>query len=308
MLNEINDAKPTSISHIVGQVGVVKQVGVALDAAFADGRKFDSALLVGPPGMGKSALAAVIACEMATEFHEILGQSITGIGDLNALLLDARDKDVVHIDEAHQLDRRYQTALYLALDKQSIFVGQRLAQPIPIADFTLLLSTTDEHCMLQPLRDRMKLTLRFEYYSDEELTVILRHRCKALGWSIDENVLPLIAQRSRGVPRLALRLLQSCRRVCRAEGETAILPSHFERACQLEQIDRLGLGPLEQKYLAIVKDGASRLNVISTILGLPTRTVSDVTEQYLIRAGLIDKDRSGMRQLTAKGVEHVRSE
>ena len=224
MPNEINDVKPTSISHIVGQTSVVKQVGVALDAAFADGRKFDSALLVGPPGVGKSALAAVIACEMATEFHEVLGQSITSIADLNALLLDAGDKDVLHLDEAHQLDRRFQTALYLALDKRSLFGGRRLGQPIPIADFTLLLSTTDEYCLLQPLRDRMKLTLRFEFYSDEELTLLLRWRCKALAWNIDEGVLPLIAQRSRGTPRLALRLLQACWRVCRAEGERAILP------------------------------------------------------------------------------------
>jgi len=307
MINEINDAKPTSISHIVGQVGVVKQVAVALDAAFADGQSFSSALLVGPPGVGKSALAAVIACEMATDFHEVLGQSITSIGDLNALLLEARDKDVVHIDEAHELSRQFQTALYLALDKQSIFGGTRLVQPIPIADFTLLLSTTDEYCLLQPLRDRMKLTLRFEFYSEQELTLLLRHRCRALAWDIDEGVLPMIAQRSRGTPRIALRLLQACRRVCRAEGESAILPSHFERACQLDQIDDLGLESTEQKYLSILAEGPARLNVISMILGLPSRTVAQVTEQYMVRAGLIDKDKSGLRQLTAKGLEHVRS-
>ncbi len=306
--HETNDVKPTSIRHIVGQVGVIKQVSVALDAAFADGRKFDSALLVGPPGMGKSALAAVIACEMATEFHEVLGQSITTIADLNSLLLEARDKDVIHIDEAHQLDRKYQTALYLALDKQCLFGGKRLVQPIPIADFTLLLSTTDEYCLLQPLRDRMKQTLRFEFYSDEELTLLLRYRCRALTWDIDEGVLPMIAQRSRGTPRIALRLLQACWRVCRAEGEKAILPSHFERACALEQIDGLGLGSTERKYLSILAEGPSRLNVISMILGLPTRTVAQVTEQYLVRSGLIDKDKLGMRQLTAKGLEHVRNQ
>jgi Holliday junction DNA helicase RuvB len=127
-----------------------------------------------------------------------------------------------------------------------------------------------------------------------------------LGWPIDEKVLPLIAQRARGVPRLALRLLQSCRRVCRAEGERAIFPVHFERACHLEQIDVIGLGPLERKYLAILADGPTRLNIIASILGLPTRTVSEVTESYLIRSGLIDKDKSGMRQLTAKGLEHAR--
>ena len=308
MLPEVSDARPSSLSHLVGQKAVIAQVSTALDAAFEDAGRFDHGLLVGPPGLGKSQLAAVIAQEMATDFHEVLGQSITTIGDLNALLLDAKDKDVIHIDECHQLDKQFQTALYLALDKRSIFGGRRLPQSIPIADFTLLMSTTDEYCLLQPLRDRMKLTLRFEFYSEQELTLLLHWRCRACAWNIDEGVLPMIAQRSRGTPRLALRLLQACRRVCRAEGGRDIRPAHFERACQLEQIDCLGLGPVERKYLTIVKDGPSRLNVISTILGLPSRTVAEVTEQYLIRAGLIDKDKSGMRQLTGKGLDHVRSE
>ncbi len=305
---EINDAQPTSLSHLVGQKAVIAQVSTAIDAAFEDGTRFADALLVGPPGLGKSQLASVIAQEMATTFHEVLGQSIKGIGDLNALLLAAADKDVIHIDEAHELDKQFQTALYLAIDKRTIFVNsKRCPEAIPIAHFSLLLSTTDEFDLLAPLRDRMKLTLRFEYYSDEELTLMLRHRCKALNWPVDEKVFPLIAQRSRGVPRLALRLLQSCRRVCRSEGEKAIFPIHFDKAVQLEQLDVLGLGPMEWKYLAILNDGPSRLNVIASILGLPTRTVTQVTEQYLVRAGLIDKDKSGMRQLTAKGLHHVRS-
>ena len=305
---EIDEVKPTSIRHIVGQTSVVKQVTVALDAAFADGRTFCSAALVGPPGVGKSALAAVIAQEMATDFHEVLGQSITCISDLNALLLEAESKDIVHIDEAHQLDRRLQTALYLALDKQCIFGGRRSMQPIRIADFTLLLSTTDEYCLLQPLRDRMKLTLRFEFYTEDELALLTRQRAKALQWDVAPEVFPAIAQRSRGTPRLALRLLQSCRRVARSQGEQTITVAHFNDACRLEQIDDLGLGPAERKYLSILAEGPTRLNVIAMLLALPTRTVAQVTEQYLIRAGLIDKDKFGQRQLTAKGLEHVRSE
>ena len=303
---QINDAAPSSLNHLVGQSAVIAQVKTAIDAAFEDNGRFDDALLVGPAGLGKSQLASVIAQEMATTYHEVLGQSITNIGDLNALLLAAADKDVIHIDEAHELDKQYQTALYLAIDKRTIFVNsRRCPEAIPIAEFSLLLSTTDEYDLLAPLRDRMKLTLRFEYYSDDDLTVLLRHRAKALNWPVDENVLPLIAQRSKGVPRLALRLLQSCRRVCRSEGEKAILSMHFERACNLEQLDGLGLGPLERKYLAILKDGPSRLNVISSVLGLPTRTVSEVTEQFLIRAGLIDKSKDGLRELTSRGREHV---
>ena len=300
--HEINDVAPTSLSHLIGQVGVIEQVKVALEAAFADQRRFDSGLLVGPPGVGKSALASVIAQEMATEFHEVIGQSIKSVADLNGLLLAANSKDVVHLDEAHELKKEYQTSLYLALDKGAIFVrsGQK-PQAIPINDFTLLLSSTDEHCLLQPLRDRMKLVLRFDFYSAEELTTLLRQRARALCWPVDEEVFPLIAGRSRGTPRLALRLLQSCRRVCRAEGKSKVTLGHLERACQLEGIDGLGLGPTEQAYLTFLANGASRLNVIASMMGLPPRTVSQVTEPFLLRAGLIAKDDTGRRQLTALG-------
>jgi len=306
---EIHEVAPTSLNHLIGQRSVVDQVQVAMDAAWMDGKKFDHALLVGPPGVGKSALAKVIALEMAGAFHEVLGQSITAQADLNALLLDAKEKDVVHIDECHELGKEYQTALYLAIDQRKLFLqgvkAGRGPQSIPIADFTLLISTTDEYALLQPLRDRMKLLLRFEFYSAEDLKELLRHRSRALGWEIDAEALPLIAQRARGIPRLALRLLQSCHRVCRAQGQSTISLDHLTRACALEQIDSLGLGPIERRYLELLSEGASRLNVLASTLGLPARTVSQVTEPFLIRAGLIIKDDAGRRQLTGKGREHL---
>lgn len=130
---EVNDIAPSSVAHVVGQQGVVNQVKVALDAAFEDSRRFDHAMLVGPPGMGKSMTANVIAQEMATDFQEVLGQSIGNIGDLNGLLLQASDKSVIHIDEAHELDRKLQTALYLATDKRQVFInGSNAVQSIPI--------------------------------------------------------------------------------------------------------------------------------------------------------------------------------
>jgi Holliday junction DNA helicase RuvB len=304
---EVNDVGPSSVSHIVGQKkGVVDQVTVALDAAFEDDRRFDHSMLVGPPGTGKSMTANVIAQEMAADFQEVLGQSIGNVGDLNALLLQAGDKSVVHIDEAHELDRKLQTALYLATDKRQVFInGSKAVQSIPIADFTLLLSTTDEYCLLQPLRDRMRLVLRFDFYSEADLTTLLSHRSKALGWAVDEQLLPHIAQRSKGTPRLALRLLQACRRVCRSEGEDALTCDHLHRACELEGIDELGLGPTEQSYLRFLADQPMRLNVLASSLGLPARTVSQVTEPFLVRVGLIAKDDQSRRQLTASGYEHL---
>jgi len=303
----LNDVAPSSVAHVVGQPGVVEQVKVALDAAFQDNRRFDHAMLVGPPGMGKSMVANVIAQEMATDFHEVLGQSIATPADLNALLLQAGDKSVIHIDEAHECPKPIQTALYLALDKRKVFIsGGKSVQAIPISDSSLLLSTTDEYCLLQPLRDRMRLVLRFEFYSETDLATLLRQRILALGWDVADALLPLIAQRSKGTPRLALRLLQACRRVCRSEGEESITTvDHLHRAYDLEKIDNFGLGPTEQSYLRLLADGPMRLNVLASSLGLPARTVSQVTEPFLIRAGLVTKDDQSRRQLTSKGYNHL---
>jgi holliday junction DNA helicase RuvB len=307
--NEINDVAPSSLKHIVGQASVIAQVAVALEAAWADSKKMDDCLLVGGPGLGKTQVAKVIAAELAVECHEILSQSIKNAADLNAVLLAAKEKDVVFLDEVHELPKEQQTALYLALDQRKIVLAGgrsgRAPTSIPIANFTLLLCSTEEFCILQPLRERMKLVLRFQFYTVDELTTLVKQRSQGLRWKVNDAVFPLISQRSKGVPRLGLRILQSARRVCRSEGNSTITEEHLERACQLEGIDALGLGPTEQQYLQILAEGPTRLNVLASMLGLPTRTVSQVTEPFLLRAELICKDDQGKRQLTALGHEHL---
>jgi holliday junction DNA helicase RuvB len=308
-MSDINDIRPTSISHLIGQEHVKKVVCVALDYAHQEGRKFDHALMVGPPGLGKTQTATLIGREMASPFTELLGQSFGSVSDLNAVLLSATERSIVFIDEVHEMSKSLQTTLYLALDQRKILIpgGKNGSAPmsIPIQDFTLLLASTDEYLLLQPLRDRMKLTLRFSFYSADELTQIVENRSRGLGWDVDNEVFPAIANKGRGTPRLALRLLESCRRVCRAEGDHKITVQHLECACGLEQIDSMGLGPTEQKYLTVVADNPTRLNVIASMLGLPRRTVSEVTEPFLQRAGLIVKDDQGRRQLTQMGREHL---
>ena len=277
---EIDAVAPSSLSHLIGQRGVIDQVRVALDAAQMDGKKVDSALLVGGPGLGKSVLAAVIAQEMASGFHEVLGQSIKNAADLNALLLSAKDRDVVHIDEAHELNKEFQTCLYLAVDKRKLIIQNgKTPMSLPLGDFSLLLSTTDEYCLLQPLRDRMKLLLRFQFYEEAELVEVLRHRSRALRWTVDEVVFTEIAKRAKGTPRLALRLLQSARRCARADGDTTITIDHLHHACALEQIDHLGLGPTETRYLSILTKRCDQIECSGVHVGsaIPHNQRSDRT-------------------------------
>jgi len=308
-LNDVGDQGPTSLNHIIGQSTVKAQVTVALEAAFADNKKFDNALLVGGPGLGKTAMAKVIAKEMAVPFLEILGQSITKIDDFYAMLLTAKNKAVTHIDECHLLRKPLQTALYMAMDQHKIVLpsGSLFCKPmvLPVADFTLLLSTTDEYRLLQPLRDRARLTLRFDYYSPAELTKIVELYGRSLHWDVAAEIPPLIAQRAKGTPRLALGLLQASRRVCRAAGETSITPGHFTRACDLAKVDALGLDVVEQKYLGLLQAGPTRLNVLASQLGMPAQTIAAVTEPILMRIGLLAKDNDGRRVLTERGREHV---
>ena len=305
---DLNDIGPSALSHLVGQRSVVEQVRVALEAAFADQRPIDHALLVGPAGCGKTQTAKVIAAEMASEYHEVLGQALESPADLNELLLGTKDRDVVLIDEAALIPNEQQHALLMALDQRKIVLAGgktgRSPQSIPLKNFSLLLATTDEYKLIAPLIDRMRLVLRFQFYSVEDLTEITRQRCRALNWLIDDDVLPFIARRSRGVPRLALRLVMAARRVARSEGQTRITVDDLDRACSLEGIDLLGLGPTEQQYLRIVAEGTCRLNVIASRLGLPTRTVA-LTEQVLIRLNFLDKDEGGKRFLTPKAREHL---
>ena len=301
---------PPSLNHIIGQKLVVEQAKIALDSAFQDGTAFPSALLCGAPGLGKSLLCRVISQEFQTQYIEALGQSLSLPSELNALLLSAGDKAILFIDEADEMPEFLQTVLYKATEEKRIYLESsqpgRPPQVIPISDFTLLLASNHEHSIVQPLRDRLRMVLRFEFYSSTELLEIVRQRCRRLNWGIEDAVLPLISQRGRGTPRIALRLLEGCRRVCRSLGETVIMKAHFDKACQLEGIDPIGLDRNEVQLLRMLQEagGPVRLNVLASRLGLPSKTVSEVFEQYLIRQGLLERTADG-RQITAKGREHL---
>lgn len=306
--NEIKDVTPTSLSHLAceSNQGVIEQVRVAIDAAFEDQKRFEDTLLTGPPGVGKSSLAFVISQEMAVPFHEVLGQNLKTTADLNNLLLSCESKAICLIDEIHEAPKHIQTALYMALDKQQVMArGNSSIQAIPVADFTLIAATTEPYLILEPLLQRAKLRLELSFYTENDLALLTERRSRSLGWDVDDEILPMISRRAKGTPRLALRLLQAARRVTRSEGKQRTTVDHLLRACQLEHLDTLGLGPLEQRYLQLLKEGPRRVNVLASSLGVPSKTLSTVTEPFLIRSGLLEKDDQSRRVLTLKGREHL---
>ncbi len=305
---DAGDVRPSALSHLIGQVHVKSVVSTTLDYCFQDQVSFPHSLLLGGAGLGKTAMAKVVANECASGFHEILGSAITSPAEFFAVLMRAKDLDIIFIDEAHLLDPNYQHTLLIAVDERRVYLPNsngNAPQSINLARFCLIAATTDEHKLIRPLVDRFKLLLRFGYYSVPELSEIVRTRAKGLGWPIQSDVPEPIALRSKGVPRLAIRLLQSSWRCCRAVDDHCITTEHIERACVLEQIDELGLDATEQQYLCCLADGPLRLNMLASMLGLPAKTISSVTESYLIRSGLITKDKNGLRLLTARGMDHV---
>jgi len=302
---------PPTLNHVIGQRNVIDKLKVALDASFADDQPFPHTLLLGSPGTGKTTIAKLIAAELAAEFHEVLGQTLGNPALLNGFLLTpAQDKAVLFIDEIHGLPPLCQTALYRAMEGGAVFLRNQHNDSITrlqTVRFTLIAATTDPQRLLPPLRDRFKVVCALQPYDHEELATILRQRARQLGWTIDDACFAPIAQRSFGTPRLALKLMEAAHRTARSEGCPTILIEHLERTLILEQLDDLGLGPDETRYLAILLEAQSpvRLSVMASKLRVATQTVSRVIEEHLVACDLIER-RSAGRILTPRGIAHVR--
>jgi Holliday junction DNA helicase RuvB len=294
---DLRDVHPTSFSHVIGQRHVTDALTIAVEASFHEGKRLDEVLLCGPPGLGKSALVSVVASELAVPFTEVLAQSITSAAELNSLLLSA--KGVLFLDEIHLLHPVQQHALLQVLDKRRVFVsGGKSVHALPVNDFTLVGATTDFDGVIQPLADRFRMVLHLDFYSEVELADVVRQRCRVLGWNFQTEILEEIARRSKGTPRIAIRLLQSARRVAAAEGESILTVDHLVRACAIERISGTGLDHQQQRYLKLLESGSSRVNVLAAQLGVSAKVVTKTIEPYLLRAGLIVKDEQGRRHLT----------
>lgn len=307
--NEVNALRPQVLDHFVGQQSVVERVKIALEAAWNDGTPLPHMLYTGPPGLGKTQLAQILAREMGVELKESLAQNLNYPGMLRGFLLSGEDRDVLFIDELHQLSSTSQTLLYRAIEERqlSLVGSDGESAPVRLSDFTLLGATTDQFALLQPLLDRFRIIGHFEKYGATELSQLLHQRCHLLGWRVDGQVIAKVAERGRGTPRLALRLLESCWRTARAAGADVVTDDHFEQTCRMERIDAAGLNEIEQSYLKLLlsRSGVARLNVLASSLSLPAATLQKIVEPPLIADGFVEKIETGARTLTRRGHQHV---
>jgi Holliday junction DNA helicase RuvB len=298
-----------TINHWVGQQEAIRRFRVALEAAWNDGSRLPHMLFVGGPGLGKTELANLAAREMGVTMHERLAQVVSNMGAMNGLLLQAGDKEIVFLDEIHELPPNVQTVLYRAMEGSQISLQSRdnHTMSMPLKDFTIIGATTDEFRLLSPLRDRFKVVLPFVEYDVESLATITLQRAHLFGIQVDDQIGREIALRSKGTPRLAIRLLESCHRLTRSKGDEGITVNHFEQTVALDDIDELGLGPDEQRYLRFLAERHGdpvRLFTVASALGVHQRTIQSVIEPYLIKSGLVERQSQG-RAITEAGLRHL---
>ncbi|MEZ6142582.1 MAG: Holliday junction DNA helicase RuvB C-terminal domain-containing protein [Zavarzinella sp.] len=301
-----------SLSHVVGQRRAVRVLKTALDAYWNERSKtgeedaFPHLLVVGPSGTGKTTLTELIARELCTETHIELAQNIGNISQMQGLLMMLEPGHILLIDEIHQLNDTVQVCLYRALEERKLFLGGN-RKPVELPPFCLAGATTHEYMLNTSMQQRFKLVIRLNHYEKDEVAQLIRQRAQRLGWQIDSESVAELARRSRGVPRLAVRMLESARRVCSANADEIIVPEHVAEMLDMEGIDGLGFDSVEQRYLRLLKEhqAAMRLNVLATHLGLPRQTV-EMFESDFIRLGLVTKNEKG-RSLTPAGLEHLNS-
>lgn len=317
--SDVNRIQPTSLAHIEGQEQLTESLNVNLKAFFNvrsvkgnECQAFGPVMLTGPSGTGKTMVARAIHTELGNlRLYHTNGEAVNSKRELFMLLMSADEHTTVFIDEAQGMNAKAQHYLLTAISEGFLPISSGLFryQPgIMLDRFTLILATTHEYLLQDALRNRMRIYCRFQRYSIEAIVGILRQRAKALGWQYEsDQVLLDVASRSKGVPRIALnKNLQMCWQVAQSHNRDLIMLSDVNEAFSYLQIDELGLEDIDRQYLQVLyEDGHVALNVISSKLGLPPKTVQSIVETYLIRENLITKDRQSMRVLTSRGKKHL---
>ncbi len=301
--------RPRRLADYVGQSGLVANLRVFIEAARRRGEALDHCLFSGPPGLGKTTLAHIIAHEMGANLRVTSGPVIEKPGDLAALLTNLERGDCLFIDEIHRLSPTVEEILYPAMEdfELDLIIGEGPAArsvKLPLPPFTLVGATTRMGLLTPPLRDRFGIIGRMEFYDAAELTRICNRSATILGCSVSDHGAAEIARRARGTPRIANRLLRRVRDFAEVEGDGRIDRAVADRALTRLAVDRLGLDALDRHLLTILIDkyggGPAGLSTIAAAVNEERDTVEDVVEPYLILQGLLQKTPRG-RVVSAAG-------
>lgn len=305
--------RPKSLQEFVGQNKVREQVSLIIEAARIQGRTADHILLAGPPGLGKTTLAMIVAHESGAPLRLTSGPTIQHAGDLAAVLSSLAPGEVLFIDEIHRMARAAEEMLYLAMEdfRVDVMVGKgpgATSIPLELAPFTLVGATTRSGMLPNPLRDRFGFTAHLEFYDIEELREVISRAAIKLGLNIDQAALLEIASRSRGTPRIANRLLRRVRDFALVAGESKITLVIAQGALALYEVDSIGLDRLDREILKVLTtrfDGKPvGLSTLAVAVGEEQDTIEAVVEPYLVRMGLIARTPRG-RQATSAAFAHL---
>lgn len=305
--------RPQSFSDYIGQERLKKNLKLAIDAAKKRAEPIDHVLLYGPPGLGKTTMATVIANEMGTNIRVTAGPAIERAGDLASILTNLQDGDVLFIDEIHRLGRAVEEVLYSAMEdyKLDIVIGKGPAARsvrLDLPKFTVIGATTRTGALAAPLRDRFGHIYRLEFYTPEEIGRIVGRAAHILESRIHTEAAAMLSTRARLTPRIANRLLKRVRDYADVNGDGIIDAVVATRALEMLEIDELGLDPADRHLLTSIIDNYGDspvgLNTIAALTGDEMATIEDFYEPYLLQIGFIERTPRG-RRVTARGFRHL---
>ena len=305
--------RPTRLVEFIGQTKAKEQLAIALEAAKSRGEALDHVLLFGPPGLGKTTLATIIANELGVGFQQTSGPTLQIQGDLTAILTNVRERQVLFLDEIHRLQPVLEEKLYTALEdyKLDIMIGQGPAartHVMEIKPFTFVAATTRPGLLSSPLRSRFGILLRLEFYTDDELRFVVERSAEVLGVPIDQDGAAEIAMRSRGTPRIANRLLRRVRDYAQVRAAGRIDRTTAQRALELLEVDAHGFDELDRRLLRTIIEkydgGPVGLNTLAAALAEEQDALEEVYEPFLIQIGFLDRTPRG-RVATRLAYEHL---